>query len=113
LFELDLQQPPQGTNAFWERALANLNKARDRVARRYNLERREAQFRVVDLVLVKLRLKIFKTLQRSDKIAKKWSDPLVIFKYLTPGTVQIANQETGVVVGKAHVSQLKKYFPNA
>jgi hypothetical protein len=112
LSELDLQQPPQGTKAFWERALANLNKARDRVARRYNLQRREAQFQVGDLVLVKLHPQSSKILQRSAKIAKKWSDPLVIAKYLTPVTVQLANQETGVVVRKAHVSQLKKYFPN-
>jgi ribosomal protein L21E len=90
-----------------------LNKARDRVARRYNLQRREAQFQVGDLVLVKLHPQSSKTLQRSAKIAKKWSDPLVIAKYLTPVTVQLANQETGVVVREAHVSQLKKYFPNA
>lgn len=100
-----------GTNDFWERALANLNKARTRVARRYNMERRKVQFQVGDLVLVKLHPQSSKSLQRSAKIAMKWSDPLVIAKYLTPVTVQLANQETGVVVRKAHVSQVKKYFP--
>jgi hypothetical protein len=67
---------------------------------------------VGDLVLVKLHPQSSQTLQRSAKIAKKWSDPLVIAKYLTPVTVQLANQETGVVVRKAHVSQLKRYFPS-
>jgi hypothetical protein len=38
----------------WERALANLKKARDRVARRYSVLRSEAVLKVGDLVLVKL-----------------------------------------------------------
>jgi hypothetical protein len=100
------------TKVFWERALANLNKARDRVARRNNLARREVRFQVGDLVLVKLHPKSSQTSQKSAKIAKKWSDPLVIAMYLTPVPVQLANQQTGVVVRKAHVSQLKMYFPS-
>jgi hypothetical protein len=83
LSELDLQQPPLDTKVFWERALENLNKARERVARRYNLERREVRFQVGDLVLVKLHPQSSQALQRAAKIAKKWSDPLVIAKYLT------------------------------
>jgi hypothetical protein len=34
--ELDLQQSPPDTKVFWEQALTNLKRARDRVARRYN-----------------------------------------------------------------------------
>jgi hypothetical protein len=39
---------------FWESALSNLRKARDRVARRYNAGRRQADFRVGELVLLRL-----------------------------------------------------------
>jgi hypothetical protein len=69
-----------------------------------------AVFKVGDLVLVKLHPLSSKTLQRSAKIANKWSSPLIIAKFLTKVTVQLANPNTGVVVRKAHVSQLKKYF---
>jgi hypothetical protein len=74
---------PLDTKVFWERALENLNKVRERVARRYNLERRQVRFQVGDLVLVKLHPQSSQALQRSAKIAKKWSDPLVIAKCLT------------------------------
>jgi hypothetical protein len=70
--ELDLQQPPQGIKVFWERALANLKKARDRVARRYNVLRSEAVFKAGDLVLVKLHPHSSKVLKRSANIENKW-----------------------------------------
>jgi hypothetical protein len=110
LSELDLQQPPQGTKVFWEQALANLKRARDRVARRYNELRSQAAFQVGDLVLVKLHPQSSKLLKRSAKIENKWSDPLLIARFLTNVTVQLANPDTGVILRKAHVSQLKKYF---
>jgi len=34
---------------------------------------------------------------------------MVIAKFLKPNVVLLANAETGVVVRKAHVSQIKKY----
>jgi hypothetical protein len=110
LSELNLQQPLQDQKVFWEQALANLKKARERVARRYNQSRRGVVFQVGDLVLVKLHPQSSKVLQLSAKIANKWSEPLMISKFLTPVTVQLANPETGVLLRKAHVSQLKKYF---
>jgi hypothetical protein len=54
LSELDLLQSHSDTKVFWERALINLKRTRDRVARRYNALRSEAVFRVGNLVLVKL-----------------------------------------------------------
>jgi hypothetical protein len=108
--ELDLQQFPPDTKVFWEQALKNLKRARDRVARRYNALRSEAVFRVGDLVLVKLHPQSSKALKRSAKIENKWFDPLLITRFLTNVTVQLANPDTGVVVRKAHVSQLKRYF---
>jgi hypothetical protein len=106
--ELDLQQSPSDTKVFWERAFTNLKRARDRVARRYNALRSEAVFRVGDLVLVKLHPQSSKALKRSAKIENKWSNPLLIARFLTKVTVQLANPDIGVIVRKAHVSQLKR-----
>jgi hypothetical protein len=58
---------------------------------------------------VKLHPQSSRLLKRSAKIESKWSDPLLIARFLTV-TVQLANLDTGVVVRKAHVSQLKRYF---
>jgi hypothetical protein len=46
---------------------------------------------VGDLVCVKLHPQGSKVLNRSAKIADKWSDPFVIAKFLTNVTVQLAN----------------------
>jgi hypothetical protein len=108
--DLALEGDPPGDTDFWEEALNRLMKARDRVAARYNALRKEADFRVGDLVLVKLHPLSSKALQRSANIENKWSDPLCIVKFLTEVTVQLANPDTGVIVRKAHVSQLKRYF---
>jgi hypothetical protein len=110
LSELDLQQSPSDTKVFWERALVNLKRARDRVARRYNAMRSEAVFRVGDLVLVKLHPQSSKALKRSAKIENKWSNPLMIVIFLTKVTVQLANSDTGVIVRGARVSQIERYF---
>ena len=45
----------------------------------------------------------------SAKLWFKWSKPLVIAKFLKPNVVKFANAETGVVVRKAYVCQLKGY----
>jgi hypothetical protein len=104
LSELDLQLSPSDTKVFWKRALVHLKRARDRVARRYNALRSEAVFRVGDLVLVKLLPQSSKALKRSAKIENKWSNPLMIVKFLAKVTVQFANPDTGVILRKAHVS---------
>jgi hypothetical protein len=101
---LELSKDPKGMNEFWEAALANLRKARTRVAERYDAGRRRAEFWVGDLVLVRLH-------PQSSKLDFKWSVPLVIAKYVSPVTVLLANPDTGVILRKAHVSQLKPYFP--
>jgi hypothetical protein len=49
--EIDLQLSPQDTKEFWEQALTNFKRARDRVTRRYNAFRSEAAFRPGDLVV--------------------------------------------------------------
>ena len=39
----------------------------------------------------------------------RWSKPMVISKIVRPNVVQCAKPYTGVIVRRAHVSQLKKY----
>ncbi|PNF33517.1 hypothetical protein B7P43_G18391 [Cryptotermes secundus] len=92
LSELDLDKDARSREEFWETALNNLRKARARVAARYDAGRRRAEFRVGDLVLVR-------------------THPLnQIVRFLSPVTVQLANSDTGVIVRKAHISQLKRHF---
>jgi hypothetical protein len=100
-----LQQSPADIKVSWERALKNLKRGRDRVVRRCNTLRSEAVFRVGDLDLVKPHPQSSKA-----KIENKWPDPLWIVRLLTKVTVQLANPDTGVIVRKAHVSQLKRYL---
>jgi hypothetical protein len=50
--------------------------------------------------------------QRSAKLELKWSEPLKIAQFVSPVTVLLANPDMGVIVRRAHVSQLKKYFPS-
>jgi hypothetical protein len=54
LFELELDKDAKSMEEYWETALSNLRKARARVAERFNVGRRRAEFRVGDLVLVRL-----------------------------------------------------------
>jgi hypothetical protein len=54
LLELELDKDAKSMEQFWETALSNLRKARARVADRYTAGRRPAEFRVGDLVLLRL-----------------------------------------------------------
>jgi transposase InsO family protein len=110
LRELDTNQDTKDIEEFWGTALKNLRKARDRVAQRYNAGRKQVPFEVGDLVMVRLHPLSSKSEQRSAKLDYKWSVPFKIARYTSPVTVSLANPETGVVVKKAHVSQLKRYF---
>jgi hypothetical protein len=108
--ELELQREPKELNEFWEAALANLKKACARVAARYDVGRRPGEFQVGDSVLVRLHPLSSKSRQRSAKLDLKWSVPLIVARFLSPVTVLLANSETGVIVRKAHVSQLKPHI---
>lgn len=89
----------------------NLQKARATVAARYNRGRRRTDFAVGDLVLLKLHPLSSGSRQRSAKLDLKWSEPLLIAKMVTPVTVWLANPDTGVIIRRAHVCQLKRHFP--
>jgi hypothetical protein len=62
------------------------------------------------MVVYKLNLISFKVKRTSATMLMKWSQPVVIAKFLAPNVVQLANPLTGVLVRKAHVSQIKKYY---
>jgi hypothetical protein len=110
LSELELNNDAKGIEEFWETTLSNLRKARDRVGRRYNAGRRQAEFHVVDLVLVRLHPLSSRSQQRSAKLDYRWSVLLKIARFVSSVTVLLANPNTGVIIKKAHVSQLKRHF---
>jgi hypothetical protein len=111
LHELQLQRHPKGMSEFWEAAFANLKTAYASVAARYDVGRRWEEFRVGDLVLVRIYPLSYKSRQRSAKVYLKWSVPLIIVRFVSPVTVLLADPKTGVILRKAHVSQLKPYIP--
>jgi hypothetical protein len=94
---------------FWEQALQNMKSARKKVARRYDVSRRPSPYQVGDMVVYRLRLDSSKVAQRSAKFQLKWSKPVIIAKMVRPNVALLANPETGVVIRRAHVSQLKPY----
>ena len=51
----------------------------------------------------------FKAQNISGKLLLSWSEPLVIAKIVNFNNVLMANPTTGVIVRKAHVSQIKTY----
>ena len=79
------------------------------MARRYNAVRRATPFKVGDVVVHRVKVLSSKGKCVSAKLELRWSEPMVIAKFLKPNVVQLANAETGVVVRKAHECQLKKY----
>jgi hypothetical protein len=90
--------------------MTNLRKARAIMADKYHAVRWQAVYRDGNLVLVVLYTLSSKLHQRSAKVDYRWSVLLVIAKVVSPVTVPLANPDTGVIVRKAHVSQLKQYF---
>jgi hypothetical protein len=94
---------------FWTQAYNNLKAARDRVARRYNENRKPHQYKVGDLVMYKRNLVSSEAQKVTGKLLMRWSQPVVIAKFTGVNNVLLANPDTGVVVRRAHVSQLKSY----
>jgi transposase InsO family protein len=94
---------------FWRRALQNLTQARDRVARRYNKGRREASYKVGDIVIYRKHVMSSKAQGISQKLALRWSKPMVILRFTAPNVVQLALVENRAVTRKAHLTQIKKF----
>jgi hypothetical protein len=81
------------------------------VTSRYNVERRQAEFQVGDLVFVRIHPQSSRAHQRSYKLDFRWSAPLMIAKFVSPVTDLLNNPDRGVIVRKAHVSQLNGAHP--
>jgi hypothetical protein len=110
----DLSSCDEGVNSpadqsFWARACHNLKLARNKVARRYNENRSAHSFKVGDLVMYRMNVVSKKALNISGKMQLRWSAPVVISKIVNDNNVLLANPDTGVVIRRAHVSQLKAY----
>ena len=94
---------------FWTQAYQNLRRAKEKVARRYDLKRKPHRYQIGDTVVYRLNLISSKGQNISAKLLLRWSKPLIIAKFVKPNVVLLANPETGVIVRRAHVSQLKAY----
>jgi hypothetical protein len=80
------------------------------VAKRFNVGRKEAQYKVGDTVLCQRKVLSSKGKGISQKLELKWSVTMEIVRVLKPNVVQLAMPESGVIIRKAHISQLKLYY---
>jgi len=93
---------------FWARAYQNLKLANRKVAQKYNRGREPHSFGFGDTVRYRLKSASSKAREVSAKMSLRWSEPTVIAKEVWPNVVLLAHPDTGVIVRRAHVSQLKK-----
>jgi hypothetical protein len=109
LSSLSKGQSDQDKQSFWTKAYEKLKKARCKVAERYDAGRRPHTYKVGDTVVYRLNIVSNKANQVSAKFLLKWSKPVIIAKIVRDNVVLLANPDTGVIIRKAHVSQLKRY----
>ena len=102
--------PGEGSQLFWTCAYANLMQARSKVARRYDAGRKPHTYSVGEMVVYRLHVLSSKAQNISAKLALKWSKPVTVAKVVKPNVVLLANPDTGVIIRRAHVTQLKPYF---
>jgi len=96
--------------SFWAQAYQNLKSARNRVAQRYNMNRRPHSFKIGDAVMYKEHPMSSKARNISGKLLLRWSKPVVISRIVNDNNVVLTDPVTGETVRKAHVSQLESYF---
>jgi hypothetical protein len=109
LEEVNQLKDDRARKVFWEKTIRNLNLARSRVARRYNQGRKQSEYQVGDWVTYQRHTLSSKGKGVSQKLELRWSRPVVIARFLKPNVVQLAMPDTGVIVKKAHLSQIKRY----
>jgi hypothetical protein len=98
------------SQSFWAQAYENLMQAKRKVAQRYNANCTPHQYPAGDTVVYRLNLVSSKALNVSAKLLLKWSKHVVIARFVRPNVALLANPDTGVIVSRAHVCQLKPYF---
>ena len=100
----------KGANqVFWTQAYRNLLEAKRKAALKFDKHRIPNSYKVGELVCFRLNLVSSKARNVAAKLMLRWSDPVVIAKFVGNNTVLLANPDTGVIVRQAHVSQLKPY----
>jgi hypothetical protein len=87
-----------------------LKAAREKVARRYDAHRKPHSYKEGDLVMYKRNLVSSKAQNTTSKLLLRWSEPVIIAKIINTNNMLLANPDTGVIVRRAHASQLKPYF---
>jgi len=98
-----------GRQSFWTQAYNHLKWARNKVAKRYDIDRNPHTYQVGDTVVYRMRLASSKANNISAKFLLRWSKLFIIAKIVSLNVVLLANPETGVIVRRAHVSQLKAF----
>ena len=94
----------------WSQAFRHLLTAKNRVAERYNVGRSPDPYRPGDLVRYRLNLSSSKARDISAKMLLRWSKPVRIARKAGPNVVMLADPDTGVIVRRAHVSQLRPAY---
>ena len=79
------------------------------MAHRYNKGRKAHSFKVRDAVMCKKQFVSSKPHNLTGKLMLRWSEPVIIAKMVNDNNVLLANPDTGVIIRRAHVSQLKAY----
>ena len=110
LSSVDEPGTAEDRQSFWAQAYANLKAAREKVARRYDANRKAHGFKQGDLVMFRKNLVSSKANNVTSKLLLRWSEPVVIAKIVNKNNMLLANPDTGVIVRRAHSSQLKPYF---
>jgi hypothetical protein len=105
----DIDGEGEANQAFRTRAYRNLKLASKKVSRRYESNRKPHEYNVGDTVMYRLNLVSSKARNISAKLLLRWSKPVIVARIVRPNVVLLANPDTGVLVRRAHVSQLKPY----
>ena len=95
------------TNHFWTRACGNILAARKRVAQRFDEGRKRHRNSVGDKFRYRLRFISSKVQNIPAKLLLKWSVPVTIAEVVRTNVVLLANPDAGVIIRRAHESQLK------
>ena len=93
---------------FWARAYQNLKLANRKVARKYNRGREPHSFGVEETVRYRWKSASSKAREVSAKMSLRLSELTVIVNEVRPNVVLLAHPDTGVIIRRAHVSQLKR-----
>lgn len=101
--------PNKDVKTVWLAAKRNLNRAHERVKRRYDKGRRENPFKVGQLVYCLAHPVSSAIDKRAGKLCYRWTGPHRIVRFLSPVTAMLVNPETGIKFRKAHISHLKEH----